>query len=219
MNTRMADVPENVPLARAIQLRRFNQRSRNPTHGLGEQKHRKRRKRARQNDCPAGVEQSQKIRDQIVWHQRHLIGHEHQNDVGKEDGVPDFAAPSRVAVGGDRRDRQLRQHDRRDQNHRVPEFIEEVRAFQQHRKILREAYFVRDEFQIDFVFDVALAVGCVLKHLPVVGGDFALRHERVRDRQHRRHQEQKGKHGGKHGEHAAGEIALFPSHPSTSFPK
>ena len=51
-----ADVPENVPLARAVQLRRLNQRNRDAAHGLCEQKHRKRCERAGQDDRPPRVE-------------------------------------------------------------------------------------------------------------------------------------------------------------------
>ena len=43
-----------------------------------------------------------------------LIRHEHQDDVGKEDRVPDFSAPPRKAVGRDGRDHELCEDDRRD---------------------------------------------------------------------------------------------------------
>ena len=78
----------------------------------------------------------QPVADQIVRHQRDLIRHEHQNHIEEENAVTHLAAPAREAVGGDGCHQKLREHDRHDQNHRVPELVQEIRAFEQHRKIL-----------------------------------------------------------------------------------
>ena len=60
------------------------------------------------------------------------------------------------------------------------------RAFQQNRPVLAERDLVRNEFQVDGLGDIALAVVGILEDLPVAGCDLALGHERIRDRQNRR---------------------------------
>jgi len=214
---RQADVPEHVPLAGAVELGRLDERDGNAAHEFCEQKHRERRECAGQDDGPAGVEDAEPVAHEIVRHERHLIGHEHQNYIGKEDAIAHPAPPPRETVGGHRGDEQLQQHDRHDEDHAVPEFEQIVGAFKEDRQILREAHLVGDELEHDLLGDVALAVRGVGEHLAVVGGELRLRHERVRDRQHGRHQKQEGEHGGQQRHGAAAEIALL-FHPSTSFP-
>ena len=215
---RHADAPEDLPFARAVQLGRFDQRYRDTPHEFREQKYRERRERTGQQDGPLGVQDAEPVGHQIVRHERDLIGHEHQDHVEKEDGIAHLAAPAREAVGRDGRDHELRKDDRHGEDDGVPELIDVIRAFEQDRPILAERDFVRNEFQVDGFGDIAFAVLGVVEDLAVVGRDLALRHERVRDGEQRRHDEEEREQDGQQHDDRAGKIA-FLFHPSTSFPK
>ena len=215
---RQADVPEDVPLVRAVDLGRFDDSHGDAAHEFGEQKDRERRKRAGQEDRPPGIEDLQPVAHQIVWDQRDLIRHEHQDHIEEEQTVAHLPAPAGKAIGRDGRDHELREDDRRGQDDGVPEFQQIVRAFEQDGEILGEADLVGDEFEFNGLGDVALAVVGVFKDLAVAGRDLALRHEGVRDGQNRRQQKQQREHRAEQKADRAGKIAFF-LHPSTSFPK
>ena len=212
---RQADLREDLPLGRAVDLGGLDQRVRDAAHEFGQQKDRKRREHAGQDDRPGGVDDAQPRADEEVRHQRDLIGHEHQDHVEKEDAVPQLAAPARKAVRRHRGDRHLKDHDRQHQQDAVPVFDEVIRRFDQTGNILRERHPVGDEFEVDVLRDEAAARGG--KDHAVVRADLAFRHERVGEGQHRRQQEKHREHEAEQKHDTSGE-GTFLLHPSTSFP-
>ena len=183
----------------------------------------KRREGPGEDDGPAGIVDAQKLGHQIIGHQRHLIGHEHQDHIKEEDGIPYPAPPAAEPIGGHRRHRHLQQHDGHHQDHRVPDLQQIFRAFDQRCDILGKAHLVRDELQVHLLGDIAAAAGNGGKDRAVVGVDLRLRHEGVGDRQHRWQQKGQGKQRRHKDLKAPAQdvaAALFCLlHPSTSFPK
>ena len=212
-----ADILKNLELAGAVQLGGLDQGIGDAPHKLGEQKHREGREGAGQDNGPTGIEDAQPVADQVIGHQGHLVGHQHQNDVGKENHVADLAAPAGEAVGRHRGNNQLQNHDGHHQNHRIPELQEIVRAPEQDGNILGKAHLVGDKFQVDGIGNIAGTLLDRGEDLAVVGRDFALGHKGVGNGQDRGQQKQQGEHRRQDGQgRAAKEPGLF--HPSTSFP-
>ena len=213
-------MPHLFPAVRPVQLGRLDEGAGDAPHGLGQQEHRERREGAGENDGPAGAQQPQPVADQIVGHQGDLGGHQHQDHIEEKQERTHFPPPAGEAVGGDGGHRQLQQHHRHRQNHRVPEFQQVVGALDEGGDVLAEADLVGDELQVHRLGYVGLpvAAGDVGEHLAVVGADLALGHKGVGDGQHRGHQKGQGKARRQQRQGEAAEIAVL-FHPSTSFPK
>ena len=172
---RQADFCKDLPFPRAVHLGRLDQGKGNAAHELRQQEDRKGGEHARENDAPAGVQDAQPAADQIVRHQRHLIGHQHQDDVEKEDAAAQFAAPARKAVGRHRGDRHLQDHDGHHQQDAVPQLQQVFRRFYKPRDVLGQGDLVGNELQVDRLRDVA-ALGGREDHA-VVCLDLGLGHE------------------------------------------
>ena len=126
----------NLPLPGAVYLRRLHHRRRDPAHELCQQKHCERRKDAGQPDGPIGIQQVQPVTDQVVGYQRHLIGHQHQDNVRKENDLSDSPPVSGKSIGSQGGHYQLEYHDRSYQYHGIPELEQILRTLEQHRIVL-----------------------------------------------------------------------------------
>ena len=190
---RHADFAEHLHLARAVQFCRLDHRIRNAAHEFGQDKDRKGGENAGQDDRPSRVIEVQPLRNETVGHQRDLIGHQHQNDIGEEDEAADFALETGKAVRGKQRNRDLPEHNGHSQNHRVPKLDEVLRVFDEHIGILVKGDHVGNQLEVGLGRDEDLGIARhARKNLPVVCGDFTLGHERVCEGQHRRHDEDDG---------------------------
>ena len=91
---------KNLPFSSSIDLRCLHHRFRDPSHILGQKEYRKGRKNTRQPDSPPGIQYIQPFTDQIVWYQRYLIRHQHQDNINKENAFLQPASVSGKPIGG-----------------------------------------------------------------------------------------------------------------------
>ena len=133
---------------------------------------------------------------QIVGNQRHLIWHQHQNNVYKKDNLLDPSPVSGKAKGSPRRNQKLKHHNGNYQNNGIPKLKQVFRTFEQNRNILAKGYHIRNKFQIHLFRNVHFPSGVGGgKNLAVVGGNLGSRHKGIGHGKHNRHEKQYRKAG------------------------
>ena len=170
-----ADLGEDLPLPRSVHLCRLDKRIRDTAHEFRQQENRERREHAGQDDRPRRIQNAEPLADEIVRHERDLIRHEHKDNIEEEYAAAYLTAPAGEAVGRDRRNADLKNDDRHNEEDTVPELEQIFRGLYKPGDILRERDLIGDELEVHGLGDVA--AGGRGKDHAVVGFDLRFGHE------------------------------------------